>query len=294
MAVQALAMRLLAKHAGKAIARTAARSVARAAAGKKPLTIGKQLSRVGRNVNKAISKVYEVGWAIDALMSMGDKFFPRVIKEVKVTVAGSQAANISKLFYLAIAIASSRIRHANGKEWPGCFDQVFIANIDYTEKIVDVSLCYSIGAALGKLSGGDQPLIDIRSAPPDNLTAVNTWPWFMRGAVEKSDGGFITPPVFAPDPNLTDNALTQTILTKAPGVNPFPVGDGISRSTDLVALMAETLNGPCRQANLEKSPRYVLYRAVNNETVGPSAARGLIKSLQLPIAAFPDSVVIPQ
>lgn len=286
-----LAMRLLAKHAGKALARQAARSVAKRTA-KKAIGVGGALSRVGKHANKAISKVYEVGWAIDALMSLGDKFFPRVIKECRVTVAGSQAANIGRLFHLAIAIASSKMRKVDGKEWPGCYDQVFIANIDYTEKVVDVTICYSVGAALGKVTAGTQPLIDMRLAPPDTLYASNQWPWFMSNVIEKPGEGFIPgPPILAPDPQLTYTGFKEVALQKPPGINPFPVGDGISRSTDLVALMAQTLNGPCKQADLKTSPRYVMYKAVENATVGPGAAVGLIKSLQLP---FEDSKVVPQ
>lgn len=209
---------------------------------------------VQEKFNKFKQGTYEVGWAMDALTSLGDKWLARVVKSVTVRIAGSRNAKIYDLFYLAIGLASSRIRRralvnlvggevpGDGEEWAGVYDHVFIANIDYTEKIVQVELAYSIGGAIAELIGKGGALEDIKT-PPDNdhLTAVNIWPNFL--STDRN-------------PRLTNTGGRELILAKALGPNPVPAADGISRSTSLYALMSAALTDACTSPPLPSIVQY--------------------------------------
>ena len=192
--------------------------------------------------------IYSTGWAFDTLTNFGDKLLPRVTKGVTVKICGNQFSSISELFYLAVSIASSRMRKGPGglfsvgAPWEGAKHENFVATIDYTRRFVQVDLAYSIGAVIG-LVGRDSALNDIKSPPAENITALNLWPKFMNSGPGK-------------EVIVKDALIVEPVLTKAPGINPYPATDGISRTSDLHALVSAGLMPACVTPYVRKIPEY--------------------------------------
>ena len=269
-----MAARLLARAASAAsVAKRGIQKAYNKGFGRRPAPVGNTIpGRIPAAFEKFRDSTYQVGWAVEALTTMGDKFLPRVIKSVQVKIVGSTGSRLQDLFYLAMGIASSRIRRfaavgAVGEEWAGVYDHILVAHLDFRAKTVQVELAISIGGVAGEFVGKGDALRDIKSPPPQIITAVNQWPRFLQTGD-------------AADRKLTLTGGTETMLVEGKGKNPHPDGDGISRTkTDLVALVAGALMPAC--VTLQVPPKTTEYKAVVN-TLG-------VKSLQLPGGA-----VVPQ
>lgn len=208
---------------------------------------------------KNVSRVMHLGWAAQGAQAMSESYFPRATLAVSVHIQGTRSAKIGKLYYLATAIA------AGFRNDIAVSGKTFVANIDYTNKTVEVSVAYSAsGLTAQGFEGVNSGLAKIKESPREEIFAINSFPEFML-------------PVGV-NPNLTTDGQTQKVLTPTVdpklkgGGNPYPDFDGISRATDLTALVTAALIGPCDTPAVPQAIQYKVGGSPSSSSSGQTLA----------------------
>jgi len=224
--------------------------------------------KLARRVGAKLIKLGNIGFGASFVNGLIDRQLPQASNSVTVSAAGSRIAKRDDLFRLALAIATGTVKRF-GRNTSALIN----VEIDHVDKIVKVFIKYEAGGAIqGGLLAAGQILnigglsaIDMIREPIREGINGGTYPPFLEKSKDE--------PIYTGVGKILANRITDATMTTADvAPNPFPPFDGVSRSTDLTAILAAAFSPPCcPPAALVQSP----YPVVTNPTysLSPTGVR---------------------
>ncbi len=210
--------------------------------------------RILAGPEKALTVAYTADWALQGVERITERWLPRALSGVSVRIWGSPQSNLSNIFFLACAVASN----ANPDVFRGARTRVFGASIVPHGKFVQVNIVFTVGGLLG--GGGESGRAVVKGLIPDSFGASQVWPAFLSNSavngVSNEPLGTVPKISQAAFSNVTTTSV-PLIATTLSGSNPFPQLDGISRQSDLTALVSAALMGSCVAVPCPTTGNYV-------------------------------------
>jgi hypothetical protein len=231
-------------------------------------------------------------WGLDALKGRYDRAAPTFIETLQVNVQGQRWATVEDLYILAMCVVVDLV---DGRNWQG--GQGVRCLIDRTAKYVEVEfqqtkqglaeatvtgltgLFSRMGGTASEANLFHNPdwlsneikipsKVRTRERIPDVLLGAKsiTGAWADRGRDRNDliDNGNYTANRIA-NQTAAESADGIRLVTHEREVNPAPIADGLSRGTDLTALLAQALHESCdpppvpetdRQYHLDDPPEW--------------------------------------
>lgn len=184
------------------------------------------------------NSLLNIGWSTQMLNQMVSGILPEASNTVTVRVYGSRESYKTDLLGLALSVASGTIGRFSSKS-----DSVIMLKIDHVNRIVECILSYAGGGTFSKLNILDDGINMMRNGISEQVVAGYMPPSIAVVPAEKildTDGASITSNL------MLDGGIETQLITGPPiAQNPQPMFDGVSRNTDLTALITAALSPPC-------------------------------------------------